>query len=262
MTELAFTRRGTGAPLLLLHPLGLSRRAWDPVLPALSSRFDVIAVDLPGHGDSPSLSGAGSDATPAGLAASVAGFLDRRNITAPHVAGDSIGGWIALELARLRPVASLALLSPAGLWRGGTPLYPRLSLHGTHRLVSRATNLLERLVSYRLGRVLALAQTHGRPARVDPGYARMEIRTFATCPGFKAIMKATKPLHYSAGSGAAVSVAFGTRDFLLLPGQSRHYEQLPPASRIGSLPRCGHVPMPDDPEAVAAFIIEACSVRL
>jgi alpha/beta hydrolase fold len=52
MTTLAHTRTGAGAPLVLLHGLGSSRRAWDPVIPALAGRFDVIAVDLPGFGDS------------------------------------------------------------------------------------------------------------------------------------------------------------------------------------------------------------------
>ena len=52
MTTLAFTRSGAGAPLVLLHGIGLSRHSWDPVIPALAGHFDVIAVDLPGFGDS------------------------------------------------------------------------------------------------------------------------------------------------------------------------------------------------------------------
>ena len=52
MTMLAYTRTGAGAPLILLHGIGSSRHAWDPVLPGLAERFDVIAVDLPGFGDS------------------------------------------------------------------------------------------------------------------------------------------------------------------------------------------------------------------
>ena len=52
MATLAYTRSGAGTPLVLLHALGLSRRIWDPVIPALSEQFDVLAVDLPGFGDS------------------------------------------------------------------------------------------------------------------------------------------------------------------------------------------------------------------
>ena len=52
MSPLAYDRIGSGEPLVLLHALGLSRRTWDPVVPALSEHFEVIAVDLPGFGDS------------------------------------------------------------------------------------------------------------------------------------------------------------------------------------------------------------------
>ena len=68
MPPLAFTRSGAGAPLVLLHALGLSSRAWDPALPALAARFDVIAVDLPGFGDSAPLYGQ-AEVPPAMLAA-------------------------------------------------------------------------------------------------------------------------------------------------------------------------------------------------
>jgi pimeloyl-ACP methyl ester carboxylesterase len=255
MADLAFSRHGAGAPLVLLHPIGLSRRAWDPVVPALAERFDVIAVDLPGHGDSELLR---VEPTPAAIAASVAGFLDRLGITTPHVAGNSFGGWVALELAGLRPVASLALLSPAGLWPGRTPLYNRISLRSTQWLARRAGGLLSRLVAYRLGRVLVLGQTHGRPGRVDPDYARMEIRVFGTSVGFDATMTAARDRNYRAEGpvGAPVTVAFGSRDRILLR-KSRHFEQLPPGAQITSLPGLGHVPMPEDPHAVVAFITRA-----
>ena len=49
MTTLTFTRSGAGAPLVLLHGIGSSRQAWDPVIPALAEHFDVLAVDLPGR---------------------------------------------------------------------------------------------------------------------------------------------------------------------------------------------------------------------
>ena len=91
MTRLAFTRRGAGAPLVLLHGLGSSRRAWDPVVPALAERFDVLAVDLPGFGDSkpfpPQL-----EPLPAALAAAVDGLLENVGTEAPHLVGNSLGG--------------------------------------------------------------------------------------------------------------------------------------------------------------------------
>jgi pimeloyl-ACP methyl ester carboxylesterase len=255
MSPLAFTRSGTGAPLVLLPGIGLSRQSWDPVVPALARHFDVIAVDLPGFGDSGPVP-AETEPLPAALAAAVAGLLGELGITVPHVAGNSLGGWVALELAAIRPVASLTLLSPAGLWRRDAPVYCRVSLRATRWLTRHAAGLLSRLVRYRLGRALAFGQTHGRPTRLTPGYARAAIQEMGTCPGFDATLAATAGRRFLATApiGAPVTVAFGGRDFLLLRRQSRHLDQLPPGTQAETLPGCGHVPMADDPGAVAALI--------
>lgn len=263
MTTLAYTRTGgSGPPLVLLHGLGSSRRAWAPVIPQLARDFDVIAVDLPGFGDSAPLSPQ-VEPIPAALAASVAVLLDDLQVTSPHLAGNSLGGWTALELARIRPSASLTLLSPAGLWRSGTPLYCRASLKASRWLTRRAPGLLSRLVSTRPGRILVLGQTHARPGRMTPEHARSAIRSMGACPGFDATLRATAPRRFLAGPpvDAPVTVAFGSRDLLLLPRQSRRLGELPPDVHVGSLPGCGHVPMSDDPGAVAALIAASAAPR-
>ena len=252
MPTLAYTRSGAGAALVLLHGIGLDRRSWDPVVPALARHFDVIAVDLPGFGDS-----APSQADPRALAEAVAALLTELGVTTPHLAGNSLGGWVALELAALRPVASLTLLSPAGLWKRDTPGYCRVSLQASRWLARHAAGLLSRLLRFRLGRVLVLGQTHGRPARLTPGYARAAIQAMGTCPGFEATLAATARRRFLATTpiSAPVTLAFGSRDVLLLPRQSRHLDQLPAGTRAETLPGCGHVPMADDPAAVAELII-------
>ena len=251
MSTLAYTRSGVGAPLVLLHGIGLDRRSWDPVVPALARHFDVIAVDLPGFGDS-----AAGQASPGALAEAVAALLTELGVTTPHLAGNSLGGWVALELAALHPVASLTLLSPAGLWKRHTPAYCRVSLRVTRWLARHAAGPLSRLVRFRPGRVLVLGQTHGHPTRLTPGYARAAIQAMGTCPGFEATMAATARRRFLATTpiGAPLTVAFGSRDVLLLPGQSRHLDQLPPGTTADTLPGCGHVPMADDPGAVAELI--------
>src|SRR5215207_6736099 len=84
---LAHERRGTGEPLVLLHPLGADRRVWEPVLPLLGER-DVVAVDLPGFGASPPLD---VTPTPQALAAAVGRFIAALGLERPHVAGNSLG---------------------------------------------------------------------------------------------------------------------------------------------------------------------------
>jgi len=103
MATPAYSRTGAGASLVLLHGIGSSRHAWDPVVPALAGHFDVLAIDLPGFGDSEPMPPQ-VEPVPAALAAAVAGLLDDLGITAPHIAGNSLGGWVALELAHVRPV--------------------------------------------------------------------------------------------------------------------------------------------------------------
>jgi pimeloyl-ACP methyl ester carboxylesterase len=254
VATLAYTRTGAGAPLMLLHGLGSARHVWEPVLPALSVRFDVVAVDLPGFGASAPLL---CEPHPAALAAAVAGLLDDLGLAAPHVAGNSLGGWVALELARIRPVASLTLLSPAGLWPGRPPRYPRISLQLTRWLTRHAARPLSRLVDLGPGRVIVLGQTHGRPARVTPEQARAAIRAMGTCPGFDAALHAAATRRYRSGPpvDAPVTVAFGSRDLLLLRRQARHFGELPPGTTVAPLPGCGHVPTYDDPAAVADLVV-------
>jgi pimeloyl-ACP methyl ester carboxylesterase len=262
MTSLAFTRTGSGPTLVLLHALGLSRSAWDPVVPALAERFDVVAVDLPGFGASPPLPPT-TPASPEALAAAVGALLDELGLTAPHVVGNSLGGWVALELAAARPVSSLTLISPAGLWRDRTPLYCRASLRLTHGACLHARGLLRRLVRTRPGRVLAFGQVLGSPTRMTPAQAVQAVDAVATAAGFVPALRATAHRCYQARPlSAPVTVAFGSRDRLLTRRRSRHVDQLPPDAVVRVLPACGHVPMTDDPAAVVALVTAATSLAL
>jgi pimeloyl-ACP methyl ester carboxylesterase len=262
MTHLTYERRGAGAPLVLVHGIGSSRRVWDPVITTLADRFDVITVDLPGFGESDPVP-ADVEPLPATLASSLADLLDELDVTEPHVVGNSLGGWVGLELARLRPLSSLTLLSPAGLWSDRTPAYTRISLGTSHWLARHAGGPLSWLVGFRLGRVLVLGQTHGRPGRLTADQARRTLRTMGAGPGFDATFAATVRRHHRARPtdvGVPVTAAFGSRDLILLPWQSRHVEQLPEGTRVVPLPGCGHVPTYDDPEAVVALVTGAAGL--
>jgi pimeloyl-ACP methyl ester carboxylesterase len=260
LSPLALSRRGDGPPLVLLHGLGSSRRAWEPVIPTLAAQFDVLAVDLPGFGDSAQLPPE-IEPDPRALARAVANALDGWGIEKAHVAGNSLGGWVALELAEIWPVASLTLLSPAGLWAGGTPMYCRASLRALRWLARHAEPWAFRLANYRLGRALLFVQIFGQPSRLTPDEARHAVHALGASPGFDATLTATTHRHYQAtrSTEVPVTVAFGSRDRLLLRRQSRHLEQLPAEPTIASLPGCGHVPMADDPCLVARLIVDSAS---
>src|SRR5690349_906480 len=148
VAPLAYTRVGSGEPLVLIHALGADRRMWDPVLDLLASERDVIAFDLPGFGGSRSI----SPARPIDLAASVAASLGALGIARPAVAGVSLGGWVALELALAGEASAVTAIAPAGLW--SAPLAPRRS---TARTVARVLSpVLPLLLRFAWWRRLAL----------------------------------------------------------------------------------------------------------
>ena len=257
--NLNYERRGSGEPLLLIHGTGSHWQAWEPVLNTLAVHHDVIAVDLPGHGGSePTPSG--TPPTAEGFAPLISAFLrEELGIDSAHVAGNSMGGWTALEMAKLGHTRSVTALCPAGLWRTRTPRYCIASFRFSYalsRLLGRRGTRLA--TSTAAGRTIVMGQYYGRPWKIPAGEAAEAVRNLAESPGFLAHLEAAAPERFSGGQEieAPVTVAWGTRDIMLLPWQSRHREELPPHARFVSLPGCGHVPMHDDPDLVARIILE------
>lgn len=112
-----------GVPLLLIHSLGAATAMWAPQIAVLSRTHRVIAMDLPGHGLSQARPG---EYSMAGLAADALGVLDALGIEAAHVAGVSIGGRIAMQIASTAPGRVLSLMlcdtaldfQPPSRWTG------------------------------------------------------------------------------------------------------------------------------------------------
>ncbi len=241
---LAYDRAGSGPVLVLLHPLGADRHVWEPVMPRLVEHRDVIAVDLPGFGDSPALNGGGPP-TPAALAEAVAAALP----DGPHhVAGNSLGGWVALELAAAGHARSVTAIAPAGLWP--EPLAPK---RGTARSIARAIRpALPTLVRSPAGRRLALAGTVADAGRVPPEAALRLVRAYADAPGFEAVNREMRASRFTRLEHLRVPVTLAWPEHDRLVGRPAH---LPPSVRSVALPGAGHVPMWDAPEAVAELLL-------
>ena len=112
-----YTNDLTKPSLVLVHGLGSAGSIWKSLIPDLIKDFTVYAVDLPGHGDAPLVTEVGLD--PNGLAQNIVEMMERdHGVKELHVAGNSLGGWIALEMAAVAPdrVKSVTALAPAGLW--------------------------------------------------------------------------------------------------------------------------------------------------
>src|SRR3954449_1384611 len=114
---LPLPRAAAGEPVVLIHGVGSQWQVWQPLLPALEREREVIALDLPGFGGSPSLP-IGVVPNAAALTDAVAGFMDELGVERPVIGGNSLGGWIALELAARGRARAVVAVSPAGFAEG------------------------------------------------------------------------------------------------------------------------------------------------
>ena len=256
---IAYDATGQGEPLLVLHGTGGSRRHWRPVQPALAERHKVIAADLPGHGESDPPS-AGEDHTPIGYAGALAGFLDELGIEAAHIAGDSAGGWTALELAKLERALSVTAIAPAGLWPRRDPWRCSLKLWSMYRMGRIMRPLTERALRSETGRARLLRSTLAKPGNVSEEEARDLIDTYNSTPTFMEHLAQTRRARFHDGDSirVPVTIAWGDHEHLI-PAKARRDDELPPHARTVTLTGCGHVPFWDDPDQVAQTILDTAA---
>src|SRR5690606_29670067 len=111
--------RGTGEPLVCLHGITDSPRAWDAVTPALAVHHEVRAMALAGHAGGPVLPPGVYPSVPA-LVDDLERRMDRDGITRAHLVGNSLGGLLALHLACRGRAVSVVAFSPGGGWKPGS----------------------------------------------------------------------------------------------------------------------------------------------
>jgi pimeloyl-ACP methyl ester carboxylesterase len=253
--SLAFESHGSGSPLVLLHGTGSHRGMWDPVIGALAREHRVIAVDLPGFGDSGTEA---ADPSPEGLTTYLERWFAEQGLDRPHVAGNSLGGGLALELARRRAVASATALSPIGFWTRRELVFAQRSLRAARAIARGLRPALPTLTRTAAGRVALFSQIYGRPWRLPPDDALAALDAFLDAPAFDAVLVAAGPYRFGAGDelrGVPVTIGWGTRDALLIPRQAARARRMLPWAEHVALHGCGHVPCHDDPDAVAAVLL-------
>ena len=241
---------GRGRPLILLHGIGLSWRSWEPVLELLARTREVRAIDLPGFGDSPTL----RDRRPTveALADAVATWAGE----GVDVAGNSLGGGIALELARRGWATSACAFSPIGFEAGWEDAYSRRSLKVNRAAAAALYGQWDRVHAFAPLRRALLNQGPDRGDRLTREQAAGLSRGVALAPGWDATLDAAIGWKYPGGDPPVpVTIAWGARDRLLLPRQAARARQVLPGARHVRLERCGHVPFVDDPERCADVIL-------
>jgi pimeloyl-ACP methyl ester carboxylesterase len=254
-TGIAYERKGEGEPLLLVHGTGGSRRHWRPVLEQLAAHHDVIAVDLPGHGESDAPPSDG-DHTPLGYAATLAEFLEELGVGSAHTAGNSVGGWTALELAKLGKARSVTAIAPAGLWARRDPWRCVIKLWTNYRLGRVTAPLTYRALQSERGRTRLLGGTVAKPLNLTEEEARDLIETYNSTPNFTTQLAQTRRARFQGGASIKVPVtlAWGDEERLIPPSARRRDDELPAHTTTITLSGCGHVPFWDDPDQVVQTI--------
>lgn len=249
------TRQGQGDPLVLLHSLGGSLVQWSPVIERLAAEREVIAVDMPGFGESAPLPD-GVSPRAANLATAVLDFYDALGIEAtPAIAGISLGAWVAIECARQGGATAVVALCPAGFWRRSPDPFDRRVARRRRR--GRALRPLFRPVMHTArGRRETLGRFVYRPERLSPGEAHAIAKAYVTAPAYdeaSALMRAGR-VEELKSIKVPITLAWAEHDTLVrnrpLPAKA-----LPKRVEQVVLPGCGHVPTWDDPELVARVIL-------
>jgi pimeloyl-ACP methyl ester carboxylesterase len=227
------------------------------VIDALAAHHEVWALDHPGFGDSAPLS---EEPTMAAHAYVIEAFMREHDISGAAVAGISMGGWISLELAKRGSVRAAVACSPAGFWEGWEGPYARGSLRATYALTRGVAPLADSLTTTAASRAALFSQVTAHPARIPASEAAGALRAVAASD-FLRTMRAFAYDRFSGGEAVAVpvTIAWGTRDRLLLPRQAARAEREVRGARLVRMPSCGHVATWDDPELMARVVLDGAS---
>ena len=228
------------------------------VLPALQRDHDVLAVTLPGHAGGPPLPEPATEAT---LLDALEAALDAAGFALPHVAGNSLGGYLALKLAQRGRARTVTALAPAGGWAPGDTSYRELL--ALQLDLQRATAAIaphaEAFLATPSGRRAATQYTAINFNHIPRPLLADQMRGVAACTGAPALVAGALDAGWSldpAQIACPIRIVWGTEDRLLpWPSAAARYrtDWLPHADWI-TLEAVGHCPQLDMPLQTAELI--------
>jgi pimeloyl-ACP methyl ester carboxylesterase len=260
----ALYRAGEGEPVVLLHGFTGMWRHWRPVLGDLVARYEVIAPTLSGHDGGPPFP-AGLPMTMAGAADSLERHLDDLGVGTAHVVGNSMGGSLAIELAKRGRARSVVAISPGGGWeleaheREGKRIARFFARQD--RLMKAAGSRLPLVMRRPRSRQLALRDVMRRGFLVPPVDAVEMAEASMRCEVFDIVLAAIHsgevlPVDLDQVN-APVLLAWAQHDRILpLATCSSRFRRDIPGAEFRVLPRVGHVPMWDDTHLVVDTIVD------
>lgn len=252
-------RQGSGEPLVLLHGVLCSERIWGNVVGLLSGQHDVIVPTMLGHNG-----GQLASRRPASvehLVDDLERLLDELGLAKAHLAGNSLGGWVALELARRGRALSVCALSPAGAWGSETDgQLVRATLKRAVRDVQRSRRIVPLVAHSRHIRRFALRNSALHGERVRPAEFRSLTDDVLGCQISGDLFESDARQTSLDPAPCPITLAWSAADriFPLEAYRSRACELVPGADFI-VLDDVGHVPMLDDPRLVAQRILSSAA---
>ncbi|WP_139978577.1 alpha/beta fold hydrolase [Nocardioides litoris] len=252
---------GTGEPLLLLHPFTTSHDVWAEVVPTLAQEHEVVAATLPGHWGGPPLRR--RDVSLQAYADGVETLLDELGWDTCHLAGNSIGGWLAFELAQRGRARSVTAIAPAGSWTKWSreEIVVAGKFAGLYAAALLGHALGERALDLPLHSLVLKTVSH-HPRRVSRERADNFVRAASRCPSFLPfILSEVRSSDATDVRGldreVPVRLVLCERDLLLPPKRyGAPYAAAMPDADVVTLADIGHIPMFEDPDLVAATILE------
>jgi len=256
-------RAGSGEPLVLLHGVTDTWRTWRPILGELVPYFDVIAPTLHGHSDGPHLARGDDPRSFADMADLAEETFDALGLDTFHLAGNSLGGGLALELAKRGRARSVVGLSPAGGLDPGNRTEALRILKQFQRMQAMTRQnqrLLPWVMRSPLRRRLALLDAMQRGDQMLAAdaidMARRSMECDVVLEDMFAVLRHGQPWMENLDQIAAPTlVVWGEKDRIL--PMDRHTDRLRreiPGVQFRSLPGIGHVPMHDDPRLIGGMI--------
>lgn len=258
MSFTAAHRAGAGPPLVLLHGFTDTWRTWELVLPALERERDVLALTLPGHAGGPPLPDPLTGSATVDL---VERAMDAAGFGTAAVAGNSLGGYLALELAARGRATSVVALAPAGGWAEDDETFRRTLTYFTdmQELLRTAVAHAESIVSTPEGRRRATAFVAESYEHIPPELIVHLMRGAADCPAVAPMIDLAVRDGWALDAAAIacpVRFVWGTADRILAwPRTAARYRGLVPQADWVELDGVGHCPQLDVPREAAQLIL-------
>jgi pimeloyl-ACP methyl ester carboxylesterase len=242
-------------PLLLLHGVMMSSTAWANIAPLLTDHHEVVAPTAIGHRGGPRLAGKASIEA---LTDQTERLLDARGLGRVHIAGNSMGGWMAIELARRGRALTVCAFSPAGFWEPGTSdeTHATNMIRRNRRRVRMVRPLAPALLRVGLLRRLAMRDIAEHGDRLTPAQALDAVLDVACCPAAESILETSESVAPLDPLPCPITLAWAANDRILplcVNGATAR-ERIPQATFV-VLPDVGHVPMIDNPRLCVDTIL-------